>query len=290
MQVRLAWVTPEMRRQNIAAAAAAAAKAKTAVVFVWARSGEFVDADQYLTLPDDQDELIEAVAKANPNTVVVLNTGSPIRMPWLSRVRAVLEMWYPGQEGGWATADLLTGKVNPGGKLPLTFPARMEDTPAGDPRHPERSVGVDKKIIQSEGIFVGYRWYDAQKIAPLFPFGHGLSYTRFTYSNLKVARGKDGADVTFTVKNAGARAGSEAPQVYVGAGRASVPVAPKTLAGFARIELAPGASRVVRIHVPTRQLSYWSEKGGWAEPGGARPIYVGASSRDIRLTGRLSGR
>lgn len=289
VQVRLAWVTPQMRRANIAEAAAAARGAKTAVVFAWARSGEFVDADAQLALPNDQDELIEAVAAANPNTVVVLNTGGPVRMPWLDRVRGVLQMWYPGQEGGWATADLLTGKVNPGGRLPITFPVSMTDTPAGDPRHPERSDGVDRKLLQSEGIFVGYRHYDRNKIAPLFPFGHGLSYSSFAYSGLKLRRTKAGFDVEFTVRNTGSRTGTDVPQVYLGPSSSSIPMPPKALAGFTRVSLAPGGAKTVRIQVPARQLAYWSvEDRDWATPAGPRPVYVGASSRDIRLTGELN--
>jgi beta-glucosidase len=288
VQVRLAWVTPQMRRTHIAGAAKAARGAEAAVVFVWAESGEDVDADARLVLPNDQDELIEAVAAANPNTVVVVNSGGPVRMPWLGRVRAVLLTWYPGQEGGWATADLLTGKANPSGKLPLTFPVSMEDTPTGDPKHPERSVGVDRKVIQSEGMFIGYRHFDRNGIEPLFPFGHGLSYTTFAYSDLKVGATRGGIDVEFTVKNAGARAGAEVPQIYLGPPKSDLPMAPKTLAGFARIELGPGKSERVRVHVPDRQFAYWSvEDRNWVQPPRPRPIYVGASSRDVRLTGVL---
>lgn len=286
VQVRLAWVTPQMRRAHIADAATVAKKAETAVVFAWAESGEFVDSDERLALPNDQDELIEAVAAANPNTVVVLNSGGPVLMPWLDRVRAVLLTWYPGQEGGWASVDLLTGKANPSGKLPVSFPVRIEDTPTGDPKHPERSVGVDRKIIQSEGLFVGYRHYDRNDIAPLFPFGHGGSYTDFAYSGLTIKQTPGGIDVEFTVKNTGARAGGEVPQIYLGPPKSDVPMPVKALAGFARVELAPGKSERVRIHVPDRQFAYWSvEERNWIQPAGPRPIYVGASSRDIRLTG-----
>lgn len=291
VQVRLAWVTPQMRRTHIADAARAAREAEAAVVFAWAESGEFVDADQHLALPNDQDELIEAVAAANPNTVVVLNTGGPVRMPWLGRVRAVLLTWYPGQEGGWATVDLLTGRANPSGKLPMSFPVNMEDTPTGDPEHPERSVGVDRKIIQSEGIFIGYRHYDRFDISPLFPFGHGRSYTDFAYSGLTIGETDDGIDVEFTVRNTGSRAGSEIPQIYLGPPRSDVPMPPKALAGFTRVDLAPGKAERVRVHVPDRQFAYWSvEERNWTTPVGPRPIYVGASSRDIRLTGVLNDR
>ena len=290
VQVRLAWVTPQMRRTQIADAAKAARAAETAVVFAWARSSEEIEADARLVLPNDQDELIATVAAANPNTVVVLNTAGPVRMPWLGQVRAVLVTWYPGQEGGWATADLLTGRANPGGKLPITFPVRMEDSPTGDPKHAERSIGVDSKVIQSEGIFVGYRHYDRNDINPLFPFGHGLSYTAFAYSDLKIGATDSGLDVEFTVKNTGARAGSEIPQIYLGPPKTNVPMAPKSLAGFARVDLAPGKSERVRVHVPDRQLAYWSvEDRNWIKPEGPRPIYVGASSRDVRLTGVVNG-
>jgi beta-glucosidase len=287
VQVRLAWVTPQMRRAHVAAAARLARAADTAVVFAWAeKSFELVDADERLALPNDQDELIEAVAAANPNTVVVLTTGGPVRMPWLSRVRAVLATWYPGQEGGWATVDLLTGRANPSGKLPISFPVRIEDTPTGDPKHPERSVGVDRRVIQSEGLFIGYRHYDRNDITPLFPFGHGLSYTDFAYSDLTIAKTEGGIEVAFTVKNTGARAGAEIPQIYLGPSQSDVPMAPKSLAGFTRIELAAGKAERIRVHVPDRQFAYWSvEDRNWIRPAGSRPIYVGASSRDIRLTG-----
>jgi beta-glucosidase len=287
VQVRLAWVTPQMRRTHIADAARVAREADTAVVFAWAeKSFELVDADKRLALPNDQDELIEAVAAANPNTVVVLTTGGPVLMPWLSRVRAVLVTWYPGQEGGWATVDLLTGKANPSGKLPISFPVRMEDTPTGDPKHPERSIGVDRRVIQSEGLFIGYRHFDRHDISPLFPFGHGRSYTDFAYSDLTIAKAQGGIDVAFTVKNTGSRAGAEITQIYLGPSQSDVPMPPKSLAGFARVELAAGKAERIRVHVPDRQFAYWSvEDRNWIRPAGSRPIYVGASSRDIRLTG-----
>jgi beta-glucosidase len=245
-------------------------------------------------LPNQQDDLIRDVAEANPNTVVVLNTGWPVTMPWLSQVRSVLQMWYPGQEGGWATADLLLGTVSPSGKLPVTFPVRDLDTPAGPtdtPKrasHPERYWGVDGVVTYSEGIFVGYRWYDQQKIQPLFPFGHGLSYTSFEYSDLTVSQSQDdnGLETRFTVRNTGTRAGTEVAQVYVGPpDLAPQPMAPQVLAGFQRIKLNEGESRDVTIRVEARQLSYWStHKHDWVLATGYRPVYVGSSSRDIKLT------
>jgi beta-glucosidase len=292
LNIRFAWITPEMRRTGIAAAVAAAKAARTAVVFAWNGMGAS------FALPEDQDSLVEAVSAANLRTIVVLNTGGPVAMPWRQKVRAILEMWYPGQEGGWATADLLLGRANPSGKLPVTFPARLEDAPARAAGHPERltpaappgAPNPDPPLaVYSEGIGVGYRWYDLQNIEPLFPFGHGLSYTRFEYSGLQIRRSATGFDVTFTVRNLGATGGAEIAQAYLGPPEnAPVPVAPKSLAGFERIQLASGRSADANIHVSERQLSYWSvEKHAWALPPGPRRIYIGASSRDFRLSGTL---
>jgi beta-glucosidase len=287
VRIRLAWVTPSMRRHALDEAVAAAKAAETAVVFAWGRSGELVNPEDNLLLPDHQNELIEAVAATNPNTVVVLNTGGPVRMPWRDKVRGVVEMWFPGQEGGWATADVLTGRANPGGKLPITFPQRYEDNPVMEPGHAERYKPEGGKIAFSEGIFVGYRWYDARGIEPLFPFGYGLSYTTFAYSGLQVRPKGGDVEVRFTVKNTGKVAGAEAAQVYVGAPKnAPVPMAPQALGGFAKVSLAPGASQTVAVTIPARQFAYWSaETHAWVPLTGARSIMVGASSRDIRLTG-----
>jgi beta-glucosidase len=285
LQVRLAWVTPAMRRAGIAAAVAAARRAGTAIVFAHNEGSEGVDRES-LALPLDQDELVGAIVAANPRTVVVLNTGDPVLMPWAPRANAILEMWYPGQEGGAATADILLGRANPAGRLPITFPARAIDPPTADP---ERYPGVKGIERYSEGIFVGYRWYDARRIAPLFPFGHGLSYTTFRYSGLDVARAGDGFDVSVRVRNTGTRVGAEVVQLYVGApSGAPVPMATQALAGFERVALAPDEERTVTLHVGARALGYVSETTHeWVIAPGARGVMVGASSRDARLRGVL---
>ncbi|WP_397546196.1 glycoside hydrolase family 3 protein [Rhodothermus marinus] len=281
VQVRLAWVTPERRAAFLEEAAEAARAAHAAVVFVYEEGTEGRDRET-LALHPDQDALVEAVAAANPRTTVVMNVGAPTLMPWAERVGAILLMWYPGQEGGWATADVLLGRANPAGRLPVTFPRRAEDAPTASP---ERYPGVELTARYDEGIFVGYRWYDAQQIEPLFPFGHGLSYTTFTYENLRVEPDGDGFVVRFVVRNTGERAGSDAPQVYMGPPEnPPVPMAVRQLVGFRRVTLAPGEAQEVTVRIDGRALSYWSvEDHAWVKATGRRPLYVGASSRDLRL-------
>ncbi len=281
-QVRLNWMTPDARQADHDAAIAAAKAAKVAVVFAWTRG------HPDFALPGDQDKLIEEVAAVNPNTIVVLNVSQPVALPWLNQVKAVLQMWWPGDEGGWSTADLLLGRVSPAGRLPFTWAKKLTDYPATDPAHPERSAkGVDGKTTFSEGIFVGYRWFDQQKIAPLFPFGYGLSYTRFAYSSLHVEPAANGGlTVSFTLKNNGSMAGDEVPQIYLGKPQEpqSGDFAVHTLVAFDRVHLAAGESRTVTIAVPARRLAYWSESAGkWTRATGARPVLVGGSSRDLPL-------
>ncbi len=288
VQIRLAWITPQQRQADLAAAVAAAAQARTAVVFAYMEGTEGVD-QPTLTLPDEQDQLIEAVARANPRTVVVLNSGYPVLMPWVNDVRAVLDMWYPGQEGGQATADLLVGAAVPGGKLPVTFPARESDAPTAT--SPLRYPGVNGQEFYSEGIFVGYRWYDQNRITPLFPFGYGLSYTTFGYRKLRVlGGGKEGIPrVRFTVTNTGSRTGTEVAQVYAGRLPTSLPTPVKQLAGVARITLRPGESRTVTVSLDRLSLSYWdSQADRWVTPTGQVAVLVGSSSRNIQLRGTLT--
>jgi beta-glucosidase len=306
VQARLNWVTPAQQQANTAAAVTAARQAKAAVVFAWSTGS--LDSP----LPDGQDQLIADVAAANPNTVVVLNTSDPIAMPWLGHVKAVLEMWYPGDTGGYATANVLLGHADPAGRLPFTWPASPGQGVASQPAtHPERtSNGVDANgkfcttpgspfggpqctTTYTEGIFVGYRWYDQQHETPLYPFGYGLSYTHFAYSGLHWAPARDGGlDVAFRVTNTGGVAGDEVPQVYLGTPAsppAGVPFAGRALAGYSRIALRPGQSQLVWLHVPLRQLQYWdSPSGRWVTAAGPRPLYVAGAERSAGLTATVT--
>jgi len=282
-QVRLNWSTPDQRQADHAAAIEAARHAKTAVVFVWARRAPA------FVLAGDQDRLVEEVAAVNPNTIVVLNTSQPVAMPWASRVKAILEMWWPGDEGGWATAKLLLGKANPAGRLPVTWAKALSDYPAGDPRHPERSsAGLDHKTTFSEGLDVGYRGFDREGVQPLFPFGHGLSYSRFVYSDLKAKRAPDGGlDLTVRIHNAGPMDGDEVPQAYLGppaSPPAGIAFPVRKLIAFDRVTLKAGETATIRLHAPARQLQSWSVvRHAWITPAGSRTVSVGTSSRDLRL-------
>jgi beta-glucosidase len=288
VQVRLNWMTPDARSQAYQAALDAARQAKKVIVFAWARNRPDYD------LPGDQDKLIAAIAKINPNTVVVLNNCQPIALPWLKQVKAVLEMWYPGDGGGVATANVLLGRNNPAGRLPFTWAVRLNQYVSHDSTHPERtSGGVNGTTTFSEGIFVGYRWFDTQHIQPLFPFGYGLSYTKFNYSNLQAVPASDGGlTVRFSIKNVGKLYGDEVPQVYLGAPTnppAGAEFAVRALAGFDRVGLKPGDSKQITIHVPARQLQYWSDlTKSWQTATGNRVVYIGASSRDLRLQKQIA--
>jgi beta-glucosidase len=279
---RLTWSPVQA---SINAAVAVARNAHVAVVFVddanpTAAPGDVNSLGQY------QDQLVQAVASVNPNTVVVLNTGGPVLMPWLSSVKSVLEMWYPGQEGGTATAKVLLGMADPSGKLPITFPASSAQTPFAG--HPERIAGANGQITWSEGLDVGYRWYDQQGSQPLFPFGYGLSYTKFRLSDLQVSRSRDGGlDVRLRVRNVGDETGAEVPQVYVGESSklpAAIQQVPRTLVQFQRVVLRPGHAQDVSMHVTARDLSSWSVASqNWVLGTGLRTIYAGTSERDLPL-------
>jgi beta-glucosidase len=264
---------------EIADAVALARKSDVAIVVVAQPAGEDFGDLRTLSLenPLNQNELVDAVAAANPHTIVVIESGNPILMPWKDKVAAIIEAWYPGEAGGKALANVLFGKVNPSGKLPFTFPLRNEDTPTwGD------TGVISKDPIYSEKLNMGYRWYDTKKIAPLFEFGYGLSYTHFTYSDLSVKRDTDRTlHVSFSVKNDGAVRGAEVPQVYLGIDYAGEP--PLRLGDWSKIQLNPGQSQKLNIVISPRTQSIWDTSANdWRVIPDAA-VYVGASSRDIRL-------
>lgn len=284
------------------AAAAAAQQAQVAIVF--ASYGESEGSDlTSISLPNGQDAMIEAVAAANPNTIVVLNTGGPVLMPWLSSVKAVLEAWYPGQQDGAAIASVLFGDTDPSGHLPETFPTSLSAIPTASPT---QFPGVNGKVLYSEGIDVGYRWYEAQHVTPLFPFGYGLSYTSFRFSHLTVTpqsllnttSGPDApagqaaplARVSARITNTGKVRGSDVVQLYVG----DPPAAgepPRQLEGFRRVTLLPGQSRTVNFEITGHELSWFSPKAnGWTLPNGRFSLYVGDSSAlaSLPLRGKLT--
>ena len=276
-------------------AVAAASAADVALVFVNDAEGEGSDRSSLKLQggtcallactysPVDQDQLVASVAAANPRTVVVLNTGAPVLMPWVDSVPAIVEAWYPGIEDGNAIAAVLFGDVNPSGKLPQTFPKSQSDLPT---QTPDQYPGVNGHAVYSEGLDMGYRWYDAKGIQPLFAFGHGLSYTTFGYSGLSVKKVAGGnVSVTFTLKNTGLRPGAEVAQVYVG-DPPSNGEPPKQLKGYRKVLLQPGESSQVTLTLDPRAFAYWQNR--WLVSGGTYTMFVGSSSRDIRLQGTVS--
>ncbi len=284
---------------NPASAADLAKNSEVAIVFVNQHTSEGRDVPS-LSLPDNQDGLVSAVAAANPHTIVVLETGGAVTMPWIENVSAVLAAWYPGIKGAEAIADILFGDVNPSGKLPLTFPKSEADLPhpklatqpppgPGDMKAPFPGVNFrlntrQFEINDDEGLKVGYKWYDAEGKEPLFPFGYGLSYTTYAYSGLKVTPGST-PTVSFDVKNTGSRAGAEIAEVYVGL-PASTNEPPKRLVAWQRIELAPGESKTVSFDLNPHYLSIFSEdKDAWQLAPGDYKVMVGGSSRDLPLNG-----
>lgn len=287
---RLRAVTGATRAADLAEAVRVARAAHSVVLFAYEDATEGQDRVS-LALPGRQEALVEAVTAANARTTVVLNTSSAVTMPWLERTAAVLQMYYPGQEGAAATTAVLFGDADPGGRLTQTFPAAEDRHPtAGNPR---RYPGVDGVEEYSEGVHVGHRWYEAQGVTPLFPFGHGLSYTTFRYEDLTVGTGAEtgagGIDVTFTVRNTGRRDGVEVAQVYVGPSpdltALGIDQPRSALAGYRRLELAAGERRRVTVHVTARTLSSWdTARHDWLLGTGRRTVRVGASSADPGLT------
>jgi beta-glucosidase len=266
---------------DIEAAVTAAKSSDVAILMVGDDEGE--DHDHGIALPEQQNRLIAAVAAANPKTILVLKSGSAVLMPWIDSVPAILEAWYPGEEDGNAVADVLFGKVNPSGKLPLTFPRATSDTLAATPA---RFPGDGKTVTYSEGLGVGYRAFVAHDVTPLFPFGFGLSYTQFQFSGLKAARGPNHtAVVRFTLTNIGDRVGAEVAQLYLT--YPHIPEGdepPRQLRGFRKLTLKPHESQTVQLSLNMRAFSFWSEKTrAWTIPEGAFGIFVGDSSAETPL-------
>ncbi|GGA22843.1 beta-glucosidase family protein [Dyella nitratireducens] len=261
-----------------AKAAALAKSSDVVVVFATQWTCEGVDQPN-LALPDKQDALIGAVAAANTHSVVVLENGGPVKMPWLSKVGAVVEAWYPGARGGEAIAGVLTGKVNPSGHLPVTFPQDEQQLPRPQITNAQE---VDYNI---DGAAVGYKWFDKKNLQPLFPFGFGLSYSRFDYSDLHVSTQGDHVTVSFKVSNVGQHEGKDTPQVYVSL-PGDIGEAPHRLAGFEKVLLQPGQSRTVSVTIDPRLLATFDVPGHqWKIAAGSYPIQVGHSSRDFVLNG-----
>jgi beta-glucosidase len=276
---QLLWGTPSALAPGINAAVAAAKSASVAVVVVSDDTESEATDRLSLNLPSAQDELISAVAAANPHTVVVINAGAPVAMPWLSAVAGVVDAWYPGQTNGTSLASVLFGQTDPGGHLPVTFPASLSQVPAATTA---QFPGNGSTVQYSEGIDVGYRWYDAKDITPMFPFGFGLSYTQFAFSHLSVSPAfKDGTKevrVSATVTNVGRRAGSDVAQLYL-ADPAGSGEPPRQLAGFQRVSLAPGAKAKVSFTVTPQEMSWWDDTAnGWTQTAGTYGVYVGDSS------------
>jgi beta-glucosidase len=274
-----------------AEAAMTAARVDLTIVFGVRVEGEGFD-NPDLTLPWGQDAVIDAVADANPHTIVVLETGNPVAMPWLDKVEAVVEAWYPGQAGGQAIAEILTGVVNPSGRLPITFPADLSQTPRPELPALGTAWGTPTTIAYDEGAEIGYRWFAQQGGTPLFAFGHGLTYTTFDYGDLNVTA-DDTVTATFTVTNSGDRAGADVPQLYL---MRAADDARMRLLAFERVELEPGRSQEVTVTVDPRLLArYDAGEARWRIAEGVHRLALAASAAtplleaEVSLPGRLFG-
>jgi beta-glucosidase len=298
------WIGAHLRmgivRQGSYVTSEAKALAATVDVVIVAAGfdpeSESEGADRTFRLPPGQDELIQQMLATNKNTVVVLTSGGGVDMnAWLDRTPALLEVWYPGQEGGKAAAEILFGDANPSGRLPVTFERRWEDNPVHDSYYPAPGTN---RVIYKEGVFVGYRGYEHNGMKPLFPFGYGLSYTTFSYSNIRIkavnaasAAAASGPlyEVTFDVTNSGTREGADVAQVYVSDPHSKVPRPAKELKGFARIDLKPGETKAATVTLDRRSLSYYdAARKQWHADPGEFNILVGRSGQDIELRGSLT--
>jgi beta-glucosidase len=284
--------------EEIAEAVAAAQAADVAVVVVG--TNEEVESEGWdrtaLDLPGHQNELVREVLAANPRTIVVVNAGAPVLLPWADEAPALLWAWLPGQEAGHALADVLLGRIEPSGRLPWTLPARAEDVPVPDAR-PRDGI-----VHYREGVHIGHRAWDKDGLAPAFPFGHGIGWTRWTYRSAAVSQssvstvapgpaGGDGLKLTVELTNTGPRAGREVVQVYLEPPRDGVDRPVRLLAGFATVEAAAGASALADLHVPARAFQVWDTgTGRWRTPPGRYRLHIGRSSRDLRLTAEVTVR
>jgi beta-glucosidase len=265
-------------------AALLARRSDVVIVFAIKIEGEGFDSAD-LALPWGQDAVIEAVAAANPNTIVVLETGNPTAMPWHEHVRAIVQAWYPGQAGARAIAEVLTGAVNPSGRLPVTFPVDLGQTPRPELPGLGTPWGTPISIRYDEGAEVGYRWFAQRRLGPLFAFGHGLGYTTFEYEGLAVAGGET-VSASFTVRNTGARAGADVPQLYLVASPTGALV---RLLAFERVELEPGESRLVTLAADPRLVArYDMEAGRWHIAGGDYGVALGRAADDLVLYGEAT--
>ncbi|KAJ5753743.1 Fn3-like domain-containing protein [Penicillium nucicola] len=291
LEIRLHWVTPAQREANIKEAVRHASAVDVPIVFAHAAS----PAEVGMQLIEGFDDLIHRVAEVNPRTVVVLHNAEPVLMPWLDKVSAVLWMGHPGQEGGAAIADLLVGQHTPQGKLPVTYPASVNSSMTRNPDYPNRVDGLNGTAVFSEGINTSYRWYLSTKTAVLFPFGFGLSYTSFDYSDLEIVETASSVfDVSFTLRNTGSVAGGDVPQLYIGppSGAArkypGIQFAVSALAGFDSVELSRGAARRVTFQISKRQLSFWNQVDrSWVLAEGTREVWIGTDAQTAVLKGTI---
>jgi beta-glucosidase len=281
----LGWVTPAQRAAMLHAAVNAARHAQVAVVFASLFETEGADLPN-INLPASENNLISAVAAANHNTVVVLNSGSAVTMPWLSQVRGVIEAWYPGQDDGNEIAAVLFGDVNPSGKLPVTFPESLVQVPDNTPA---QWPGRNGEVHYSEGLLVGYRWYATKHIQPMFPFGYGLSYTTFAFRNERVWRSHSGATaISVNVTNTGSKTGTDVVQVYV-RDPVSTGEPARQLRGFARVTLRPRRTARVWITLDSHSFSWWNPgTRSWTVTPGRYAVLVGDSSNNLALTQQVS--
>lgn len=298
LEVRLAWTTPSMAEKAAEDAVQTAEQADTAIIFAWHQS-----VNETMSLDSGQNELIEKIADKNENLIVVLNNGDPVEMPFNGRVKAILEMWFSGQEGALATLDVLTGKVNPAGRLPVTFPKKLEDIAARSKDNPERYAKAgrisEKDAVHpnaahfTEGLLNGYRWFDETGVEPLYPFGYGLSYTQFQYENMQVERGENSLLIKCDINNIGKLDGDEVAQLYLGRPSEipkNVQTVPKMLVDFKRIFIKAGESVQVTFVLDDYYTKYFdADSGNYKEFNGSREILIGASSRDIRLRNNWKG-